>query len=57
MEQYDGSNLESNGIIQVLLPHHSSLSRDVNTGTQAGQELTQKPWRGDAYRLAQSAFL
>jgi hypothetical protein len=34
----DQSNLERKGLIWLLLPHHSSSSKEVRTGTEAGQK-------------------
>jgi hypothetical protein len=49
MEHHDQKyKLERKGLIQLTLPYHCSLSKEVRTGTQAGtwrQELMQRPWR------------
>jgi uncharacterized protein (DUF305 family) len=38
MKHHDQSNLRRKEFIQLMIPHHSSSSKEVRTGTQAGQE-------------------
>lgn len=35
---HDQSKLGRRGFIQLILPHHSSSSKEVKTGTQSRQE-------------------
>ena len=38
MEHHDQSNLGRKGFVQLSLSHHTSPSKEVRTGAQAGQE-------------------
>jgi hypothetical protein len=40
------------GFIQLTFPHCCSSLKEVRTGTQADQELMQRPWRDVLYWLA-----
>jgi hypothetical protein len=66
IKHFNQSDLEKKGFIQLVLPHHSSSSKDIRMGTQPRQEpkaeadaeamegcclLALSPW------LAQPAFL
>lgn len=39
MKHHEKSNVGRKGLIQLTLSHHSSASKEVRTGTKAGQEL------------------
>jgi hypothetical protein len=49
MKHHGQSKVERKGFIQLMLPYHSSWMEEVRMGTQAGQELMQKPWRSAVY--------
>jgi hypothetical protein len=53
------SNLGRNGFIQLMRLHHSSSSKEVRTGAQAGQESGGRGGKlltGSLPRLAQTAY-
>jgi hypothetical protein len=57
IEQHDQSKMGRKGFIWLTFPQHCTSVKGVRKGTHTGQELIQRPYKGDAYWLVPHGLL